>query len=66
MKELLTISEAANKMRVSRETIYAWIRKGKILPVQTPSGRLRIDEAQLIISIPQNEGNNLYAHTDNK
>jgi len=49
MGELLTISEAAKLMHVSRETIYAWIRKGKIIPVRTPSGTLRINETQLII-----------------
>ena len=47
--ELLTISEAAERMHVSRQTIYTWIREGKILPVLTPGGRRRISEDQLII-----------------
>jgi len=51
MNELLTISEAANKMHVSRETIYAWIRKGKIKPIGIPSGRLRIPVEQLSIQV---------------
>ncbi len=46
--ELLTIPEAAEKMHVSRETIYAWIRENKIKPVKTPGGRYRISELQLI------------------
>ncbi len=48
MTELLKIPEAAKKMHVSRETIYAWIREGKIQPVRTPGGRYRIPEEQLI------------------
>ena len=54
MGELLTIIEAAKKMHVSRETIYAWIRKGKIRPIRTPSGTFRIDEGQLIIPFSPN------------
>jgi excisionase family DNA binding protein len=46
--ELLTIPEAAEKMHVSRESIYAWIRENKIKPVKTPGGRYRIPEEQLI------------------
>ncbi len=58
--ELLTINEAARKMHVTRQTIYAWISSGRILPVTTPGGRLRIPEEQLILETPQiNErGNN--------
>lgn len=55
MGELLTISEAAKKMHVSRETIYAWIRKGKIKPIRTPSGTFRIPEELLIIEVPLSE-----------
>lgn len=51
--ELLTINEAAEKMHVTRQTIYAWINSGRILPVTTPGGRLRIPEEQLILATPQ-------------
>ena len=51
--ELLTINEAAEKMHVTRQTIYAWISSGRILPVTTPGGRLRIPEEQLILETPQ-------------
>lgn len=51
MAELLTITEAAKKMHVSRETIYAWIRSGKVKPFRTPGGTYRIPEEQLIIPI---------------
>jgi len=47
--ELLTISEAAERMHVSRQTIYTWIRESKLKPVLTPGGRTRIPEDQLII-----------------
>ena len=53
MAELLTITEAAKKMHVSRETIYAWVRQGKVKPVRTPGGRYRIPEDQLIIPIEE-------------
>lgn len=49
MIELITIKEAAENMRVSRQTIYAWIKEGNIKPVRTPSGRLRIPVDQLIM-----------------
>jgi len=60
--ELLTINEAAEKMHVTRQTIYAWINSGRILPVTIPGGRLRIPEEQLILATPQiNErGNDRY------
>ena len=47
--ELLTISEAAKRMHVSRQTIYTWIHERRIKPVLTPGGRTRIPEDQLII-----------------
>ncbi len=47
--ELLTIIEAAERIRVSRQTIYAWIKEGRVKPVKTPGGRLRIPEDQLVI-----------------
>jgi len=55
MDELLTITEAAKRIHVSRETIYAWIRQGKLRPVRIPSGRFRIPEEQLIIQTAQEE-----------
>lgn len=49
MAELLTISEAAQRMHVSRQTIYTWIHEGKVKTVLTPGARTRIPEDQLII-----------------
>lgn len=49
VSELFTISEAAERMHVSRQTIYTWIKEGKIKAVLTPGGRSRIPEDQLII-----------------
>jgi excisionase family DNA binding protein len=53
MAELLKIPEAAKRMHVSRETIYAWIRDGKMKVFKTPGGRYRIPEDELIIPAPQ-------------
>jgi len=49
MAELLTITEAAKRVHVTRETIYAWIRQGKLKPVWTPGARRRIPEDQLVL-----------------
>lgn len=56
MAELLTITEAAKRVKVSRETIYAWIRTGKLIPVRTPGGRLRIPENELIKPVEKENG----------
>jgi excisionase family DNA binding protein len=53
---LLTINEAAEKMHVSRQTIYAWIASGKIKTNKTPGGRQRILESLLISVTPDNSG----------
>jgi len=53
ISELLTINEAAEKMHVTRQTIYTWISSGRILPVTTPGGRLRIPEEQLVLATTQ-------------
>ena len=55
MGELLTISEAAKRIHVSRQTIYTWIQEGRIKPVLTPGGRRRIPEEQLIIGKLESE-----------
>jgi excisionase family DNA binding protein len=50
--DLFTISEAAKRMHVSRQTIYTWIQEGRIRPLLTPGGRSRIPEDQLILAGP--------------
>lgn len=44
---LLTPTEAAAILRVSKSTIYRWIRAGKVPYIRLPSGDVRIDEAKL-------------------
>ena len=51
MGELLKITEAAERLHVARQTIYAWINAGKIQPIRTPGGRLRIPEEQLTMPV---------------
>ncbi len=46
---LLTVREACDLLNVSRQAIYNWIRDGRIIPVKTPGGRIRIPENQLIV-----------------
>jgi len=55
MPRYLTIKDAAGMMRVSRQTIYGWIKNGKLKPVRTPGGRFRIPEDQLILSNKESE-----------
>lgn len=41
-KELLTIHEVMAYAKVSRRTVYNWMRAGKLTWVETPSGNRRI------------------------
>lgn len=41
-QELLTIAEAARRMRVVRRTIHNWINGGQIETVKLPSGRTKV------------------------
>lgn len=45
MNDLLTIKEVMERLRVSRQTVYGWIRKGKLKIV-------KIDKA---VRIPANQ-----------
>jgi excisionase family DNA binding protein len=44
---LLTPLEVAEILRISRSTIYRWIRAGTIPLIRLPSGDVRIDEDEL-------------------
>ena len=43
----LTIQEATHFAKVSRRTLYNWMRDGKIRAVRTAGGGVRIDPASL-------------------
>jgi len=43
----LTIDQAAALARVSRRTVYTWLRSGKLPYVRTPGGAVRITPADL-------------------
>jgi excisionase family DNA binding protein len=47
--KLLTIKQAAEIMHVSRQTVYTWIKDGKLKTIKTPGGRQRISENQLML-----------------
>jgi len=51
--KLLTIKEVARRMKVSRQSVYEWIKKGKITTVKTPGGRQRIIDDLLIPKQPE-------------
>lgn len=40
--------EAAELLNVSRQTIWVWIRKGKIKALKLPSGQYRIPDSEIV------------------
>lgn len=49
----LTILEACRLAKVSRRTIYNWLKAGKLRTKRTVGGSVRIDPASLFISTGQ-------------
>lgn len=47
MGKLLTTSEVAGLLRVSRGTVINWINAGKISHIVLPSGQFRVPESEL-------------------
>jgi excisionase family DNA binding protein len=56
LPKIITILQAAERMNVSRQTVYKWIKNGQIKTVKTPGGRQRILENSLIINSLENIG----------
>lgn len=50
MEDLLFVEEAAKELRVTRKTLYDWMREGK-LDFVTVGGRRRIPRAALLAMI---------------
>lgn len=48
----MTVKQAAQWLQVNEETVWRWIRKGKMKAVRLPSGRLRIEESEIRRMIP--------------
>ena len=49
--ELLTVTEAAEKYRLARATIYKWVRAGAVTPIYVgPTGEMRIRASELVSS----------------
>ena len=44
---LLSIRNAARRLDVHPDTVRRWIRQGLIAGVRLPTGRLRVEEAEL-------------------
>lgn len=47
MQRLLTLDEVADELRISRRTLYLWIRQKRIKAVKLPNGKLRIESSEL-------------------
>jgi putative resolvase len=41
-------NEAAELLNVSRQTIWTWIKRGKIRAVKLPSGQYRIPDSEIV------------------
>lgn len=53
-EELYTLKQTALLLNVSRQTIWAWIKAGKIKAVELPSGRYRVAKSE-VVKIVQGE-----------
>ena len=47
MQKLLTLDEVAKELRISRRTLYLWIKQKRIKAVKLPNGKLRIGSPEL-------------------
>lgn len=47
MQMLLTLDEVAKELRISRRTLYLWIKQGRIKAIKLPNGKLRIESSEL-------------------
>ena len=47
MERALTITEASKLMKVSRQTVYTWIKEKKIKYTTLPSGKKRIPASEV-------------------
>lgn len=57
-EELVTVEEAANILRVQRETIRRYVKRGYLKAVTLPGGdyRLREKDIQRLLSLPAQKG----------
>ncbi len=46
--KLLKVKEAAFLLNVSRQSVWKWIKEGKMSAVKLPSGRYRIPESEVV------------------
>ena len=47
MQKLLTLDEVANELRISRRTLYLWIKQDRIKAIKLPNGKFRIESSEL-------------------
>lgn len=53
MPALWKVKEVAVAMKMTPQTLYAWIKGGKVTHLRTPSGRIRIpvEEVERLVSL---------------
>ena len=47
MQKLLTLDEVAKELRISRRTLYLWIKQDRIKAIKLPNNKLRIESSEL-------------------
>lgn len=47
-EELYTPKQTALLLNISRQTLWAWIKGGKIKAVRLPSGRYRVPKSEVV------------------
>ena len=47
MQKLLTLDEVANELRISRRTLYLWVKQNRIKAIKLPNNKLRIESSEL-------------------
>ncbi len=47
-EELLTVKEVALTLNVQRQTVWNWVKKGKLPAVRLPSGRIRVRKEEIV------------------
>ena len=47
VESLLTTSEVANELQVSRNSVTAWVKRGQLSAIKLPSGQFRIPASEV-------------------
>lgn len=46
MDPMLSVAEAAKIIGISTDTLYNWIRRGEVVSLRSPGGRMKVRESE--------------------